>query len=89
MPEPDAEPCRLLKTKMDYVTRDVERPSGRPVEWDEDLTRGGTAHKLYCRHTFTVLGPDDDIVGPKVCVPGRACYEAPPLPDKTDDGEDR
>ncbi len=69
--------CRHLRTKMEFVTRDVERPSGRPAEWDEDLTRGGTAHRLYCRRTLTVVGPDDDLAGPRLCVTGRPCYAAP------------
>ncbi len=69
--------CRHLRTKMEFVTRDVDRPSGRPAEWDEDVSRGGTAHRLYCRETLTVIGPDDDLVGPRLCVPGRACYATP------------
>jgi hypothetical protein len=65
-----------MRTKMDYVGM-TGRPSGRPAEWDEDETLGGTAHNFYCLHTFTVIGPDDDLVGPKVCVAGRSCYESP------------
>lgn len=73
----EAVTCRHLRTKMEFVTRDIERPSGRPAEWDEDVSRGGTAHRLYCRETLTVIGPDDDLVGPRLCVPGRACYHPP------------
>jgi hypothetical protein len=61
---------------MDYVTLDTGRPSGLSAEDDEDETRGGTAHHFYCTHTMTVLGPDNDIVGPRVCESGRACYES-------------
>ena len=68
--------CLHLRTKMDYVTLDTGRPSGMPEEPDEDETRGGTAHPFYCFHTMTVLGPDDDIVGPRVCSPDRSCYES-------------
>lgn len=68
--------CLQLRTKMDYVTLDTGRPSGIPEEQDEDETRGGTAHHFHCLHTMTVLGPDDDIVGPRVCAPGRDCYES-------------
>lgn len=69
--------CLKLRTKMDYVTLDAGRPSGRPSEWDEDETLGGTAHNHYCLHTLTVIGPDDDLVGPRICIPGRTCYENP------------
>ena len=75
----DAQParrCLHLRTKMDYVTVDEGRPSGRPAEEDEDATYGGTAHNHYCLHTMTVIGPDGDIVGPRVCAPGRTCYES-------------
>ena len=68
--------CLHLRTKMDYVTHDEERPSGRPEADDLDRTCGGTAHKHYCLHTMTVIGPDDDIVGPRICAPDRTCYES-------------
>ncbi len=73
---PPARRCLHLRTKMDYVTIDSGRPSGLSAEDDEDATRGGTAHNHYCLHTFTVIGPDDDLVGPRLCAPGRACYES-------------
>jgi hypothetical protein len=68
--------CLQLRTKMDYVLLDEGRPSGRPSEWDEDETLGGTAHNHYCLHTLTVFGPDDDLVGPRICTPERNCYES-------------
>lgn len=68
--------CLRLRTKMDYVTLETGRPSGIPAEWDEDETHGGTAHNHYCLRTMTVIGPDDDVVGPRLCAPGRACYES-------------
>ena len=64
--------CLHLRTTMDYVMIDAGHPAGD----DEDETCGGTAHDPYCLHTMTVTGPDDDIVGPRVCAPGRACYES-------------
>jgi hypothetical protein len=61
---------------MDYVTINQGRPSGRPAEWDEDDLFGGTAHHYYCLRTMTIIGPDDDLVGPKLCLSGRTCYES-------------
>ena len=68
--------CLNLRTKMDYVTLEAGRSSGLPADGDEDETRGGTAHNHYCLRTMTVIGPDDDIVSPRPCAPGRACYES-------------
>ncbi len=73
---PGTRRCLHLRTKMDYVTLEEGRPSGIPGENDENETYGGTAHNHYCLNTLTVIGPDDDIVGPRVCAPGRACYES-------------
>lgn len=69
--------CLHLRTKVDYITlEDNERPSGRDAFEDEDQTSGGTSHHYYCLQTRTVIGPDEDIVGPRVCDPKRECYES-------------
>ncbi len=57
--------CLHLRSKRDYIA------FGQMAD-EED----GTPVPFYCRHTLTVIGPDDDIVGARVCVPGRACYES-------------
>ena len=76
-PEPIAPRCLHLRTKMDYVSVvEGERPSGRPADWDEHITLGGTSHHYYCLHSMTMIGPDNDVVGLRVCTPARACYEA-------------
>jgi hypothetical protein len=31
----------------------------------------------WCARTCTCVGPDDEIVHPKDCRPGRSCYEGP------------
>ena len=31
----------------------------------------------WCSRTCTCVGPDDEIVHPKDCVPGRSCYDGP------------
>lgn len=67
--------CLHLRTKMDYITHD-EDPSGLSGgENDTPPSQDGGGH--YCLHTMTVIGPDDDIVGARVCAPGRICYESP------------
>lgn len=67
--------CLHIRTKMDYVSIDWGRPSGGSED-DTDETTGGTAHRYYCLHTLTVIGPDQDIVAPRACDAGRACYES-------------
>ena len=31
----------------------------------------------WCRKTCTCVGPDDEIVEPNACVPGRSCHAGP------------
>jgi len=31
----------------------------------------------WCARTCTVVGPDDEVVAPKTCCPGRSCYDGP------------
>lgn len=31
----------------------------------------------WCSRTCTCVGPDDEIVHPKDCQPGRTCYDGP------------
>jgi hypothetical protein len=30
---------------------------------------------FWCLHTCTPIGPDDELVEPKACRPGRSCHE--------------
>jgi len=65
--------CLHLRTKMDYVAHDPgPSASGETSDDTDDVA----AQNSYCLHTMTVIGPDDDIVGPRVCAPGRSCYES-------------
>jgi hypothetical protein len=32
----------------------------------------------WCKRTCTPVGPDDELVLPKACRPGRGCYEGTP-----------
>jgi hypothetical protein len=72
MPEENCSRCLHLKTKMDYVAHEPDENDERA----EDETFGGTAHRWYCLHTMTVMGPDDDLVGPRLCGTARDCYES-------------
>ncbi|MBK8097731.1 MAG: hypothetical protein IPK26_11525 [Planctomycetes bacterium] len=31
----------------------------------------------WCSKTCTCVGPDDEVVHPKTCLPGRRCYDGP------------
>lgn len=65
---PPAPRCLHLRSKRDYIA--LGEPDDASGEND------GDGVPFYCRHTLTVIGPDDDIVGPRVCTPGRVCYES-------------
>lgn len=68
-PSAPAKPrCLHLRSKRDYIAL------GEPSDADEN--NGDVPVPYYCRHTLTVIGPDDDIVGPRVCTAGRTCYES-------------
>ncbi len=64
---PAAPRCLHLRSKRDYIALGQEA-----AEDEED----GAPVPFYCRHTLTVIGPDDDIVGARVCTAGRTCYES-------------
>lgn len=57
--------CRALKTKMHYVTGFEE----------EHFRPSGTAH-FWCLNTMNQVGPDDGLVVPERCCPGRGCFES-------------
>ncbi len=60
--------CLHLRSKMDYVSYD-DNGNG-------DGNGAAGAPPCYCLRTLTVIGPDDDIVSPVECAPGRTCYES-------------
>lgn len=62
--------CLHLRSKMDYVSYDSQGNG------DENGAAASGAPPCYCLRTHTVIGPDDDIVSPVECAPGRACYES-------------
>jgi hypothetical protein len=57
--------CSRLRTKMYYVV-------GRD---HVDLSEASPSAQYWCASTTTVLGPDDVYCSPRVCHPGRACFE--------------
>jgi len=57
--------CSRLRTKMYYVV-------GRD---HVDMTEASPSAQYWCASTTTVLGPDDVYCSPRVCHPGRACFE--------------
>lgn len=69
-PAPPARRCLHLRNKMDYVSLDSQ------ANGDENGASSSGAPPCYCLRTLTVIGPDDDIVSPTECAPGRTCYES-------------
>jgi hypothetical protein len=57
--------CRRLRTKMYYVL-------GREAV---DLREPSPTAQYWCSLTATVLGPDGVYCSPRVCHPGRACFQ--------------
>lgn len=66
--------CLHLRAKTDYLAFDPGQPPSGDA--DENAGSGGDAAHCFCLRTLTVIGPDDDIVGPRDCLPGRTCYES-------------
>ena len=57
--------CKNLRTKKSYI----------PAYQDQDYLRREHAHAQYfCLKTLHVIGKDDDIVSPRACLEGRACF---------------
>lgn len=59
--------CGDLRSKK-YFMLDVIA-----VEAEQYLDASG---HCWCYHTQQVIGPDGELVEPKECVPGRACYRS-------------
>lgn len=56
--------CRAFKHKMLYIVGDEPDPVASAI--------GG---QCWCAHTQSSIGPDDQLVVPEHCGPGRACFE--------------
>ena len=67
--------CLKLRTKMDYVAYDGSPWTGEDGV-DENTPAREEAHRYTCLTTMNVLGPDDDLVGPRFCTAERPCYES-------------
>lgn len=66
-PEPVAEPaCALLRSKAMYVA------GSRSAQ---DLGDETGSRYCWCNLTQHTIGPDNQVVGRRVCIPGRSCYE--------------
>ncbi len=60
-------PAMLLKHLLTHCMEE-------PVYDDRDAPGDGY---YWCSRTCTCVGPDDELVHPKDCVPGRSCYDGP------------
>jgi hypothetical protein len=43
--------------------------------WDQRQDAGDGF--FWCAKTCTCVGPDDELVEPRRCLPGRSCYDGP------------
>jgi hypothetical protein len=60
-------PCLHLRTKAMYVYEGA--PRGEPLDDDDNTT-------YWCFKTLKTFGPDDALVGGRLCRNGsRSCYE--------------
>ncbi len=56
--------CSLLRSKRLFVTGEIDSPH-------QDEADGS---HCWCNKTQHIMGPDDQMVDRKQCVPGRKCY---------------
>ena len=57
--------CKNLRTKKSYI----------PAYDSQDYMEREHPHAQYfCLKTLHVIGKDDDIVSPRACIAGRACF---------------
>ncbi len=64
-PRQDHECCQHLRTKMSYINTADPYPR-LPSD----------SAQYWCLHTMHVLGPDNDLVDFRRCIPGRSCFQA-------------
>jgi hypothetical protein len=57
--------CARLKTKMLYVIGREDAAFDRPT----------STAPWWCLETMSQVGPDDGLVAPERCRPGRSCFE--------------
>ena len=56
--------CNCLRTKMQYVAGSAVNGWGRP----------SSTAQYWCLETMNQVGPDDGLVTPQHCQPGRECF---------------
>jgi hypothetical protein len=63
--------CPLLRMKH-ILTHGMDEPMSMavPRQWPGD-------GYYWCSKTCTAVGPDDQVVHPRDCAPGRSCYSGP------------
>lgn len=65
-PQTSVAACRLLRSKTAFGT----------THGYGDWRAGGATAAYWCLRTMTTAGPDDALVHPDRCRPGRDCYRA-------------
>ena len=60
-------PCAYLRSKAIFVTGSLDRPNHADEEGSD---------YCWCNLTQHIIGPDDDDVSRRRCVPGRGCFRS-------------
>lgn len=61
----DTHTCRCLRSKGMHLP---------DQDWEAAGVPGPGSDYYWCTRTLRVLGPDDKLVAPDTCTPGRSCY---------------
>ena len=68
MSERKTSKCRHLRSRMTYGPQ-----FDGLGDWRAD---DSSSNQYWCLKTMITAGPDNDVVAPEVCQPGRGCFEA-------------
>jgi hypothetical protein len=61
--------CPSMRLKH-MLTHSLQDPMSTERKWPGD-------GYYWCTRTCNCVGPDDELVNPGACLPGRACYAGP------------